>query len=379
MATRKKDAARRSWGKIRKLPSGNIQASYVHDDGRRYCAPRTFTAEMDAQWWLADERRLIERGEWTPPASRVAAKARAGVTLREYAEGWLAQRDLTPKTRAMYTELFRVRIFPSLGDERLTAVTPAMVRTWWVGLGKATPTRNRHAYQLLRSVFNTARGDGLVSENPCQITTAGRSPKPREVQALTPAELVKVAESVPETYRAAVPLAAWCGLRFGELIELRRKDIRVHDGRTVLRIRRAATTVGTKIVVGAPKTDAGIRDVTVPPHVADLLRAHMKRYTKTGPESFVFTTTRGQRLSKTAFTKTVKAGFAEVGKPDLRVHDLRHTGATLAAQAGATIKDLMLRIGHTTPAMAMRYQHSSAERDAAIADKLSALAGFAQV
>ncbi|MEB3023910.1 tyrosine-type recombinase/integrase, partial [[Mycobacterium] crassicus] len=225
-----------------------------------------------------------------------------------------------------------------------------------------------------KAVFNTARGDGLVTENPCQIATAGRSPKPREVQALTPAELVKVAESVPEAYRAAVPLTAWCGLRFGELIELRRKDVHTYGGHTVLKIRRAATTVGNKIVVGAPKTDAGIRDVTVPPHVADALRAHMKRYTKSGPESFLFTTTRGQRLSKTAFTKTLKVGYAGVGKPGMRVHDLRHTGATLAAQAGATIKDLMLRIGHTTPAMAMRYQHSSAARDAAIADKLSELA-----
>jgi integrase len=80
------------------------------------------------------------------------------------------------------------------------------------------------------------------------------------VKPLTPAELVKVAESVPETYRVAVLVAAWCGLRFGELIELRRKDI----SGDVIKIRRAATTVGNKLVVGAPKTDAGNRDVTVP-------------------------------------------------------------------------------------------------------------------
>ena len=88
-----------------------------------------------------------------------------------------------------------------------------------------------------------------------------------------------------------------------------------------------------------------------------------------------YNTTRGLRLSKTAFTKTVKAGFASVGKPDMRVHDLRHVGATLAAQAGATTKELMSRIGHTTPAMAMRYQIAAQERDAVIADRLSELAG----
>ncbi|MEB3048991.1 site-specific integrase [Mycolicibacter sp. MYC123] len=379
MARKRTTGQRRTWGRLQTQRSGRIQASYVYDDGRRYYAPHTFSAKMDAEGWLADERKLIERGDWTPPASRAAVKSRVGLTLRQYAEQWLAQRDLTPKTRAMYGELLGGRIYPSLGDERLTSVTAATVRTWWLDMDKSTPTRNRHAYQLLRAVFNTARGDGLVTDNPCQIATAVKASRPREVRVLTPAELVKVAESVPEKYRVAVPLAAWCGLRFGELIELRRKDIQTHDKRAVIRIRRAATVVDGKIVVGQPKTDAGIRDVTVPPHVADLLRAHMKRHTKSGPESFVFTTTRGLRLSKTAFTKSLKAGYAKVGKPGMRVHDLRHTGATLAAQAGATTKELMLRIGHTTPAMALRYQHVAEGRDAAIADKLSALAGFAQV
>lgn len=294
--------------------------------------------------------------------------------LRNGAEKWLSQRDLTPKTRALYGDLLKSRILPTLGDKMVRAVTPETVRAWWIELGKTTPTRNTHAYQLLRAIFNTAREDKLITENPCQIKTAGRPPKPREVQALTPAELDKVAEALPETYRAAVPLAAWCGLRFGELIELRRKDVHVIGNRTTLRIRRAATVVDGKIVVGTPKTDAGIRDVAVPPHVAEILRAHMTTYTGKGPESFVFTTTRGRRLSQIAFTKTVKKGFASVGKPDMRVHDLRHVGATLAAQAGATTKELMRRIGHTTPAMAMRYQIAAAERDAAIAEKLSELA-----
>ncbi|HYB39107.1 MAG TPA: site-specific integrase [Mycobacterium sp.] len=81
-----------------------------------------------------------------------------------------------------------------------------------------------------------------------------------------------------------------------------------------------------------------------------------------------------QRLSKTAFTKSVKNGFAAVGKPDMRVHDLRHVGATLAAQAGATTKELMSRLGHTTPGMAMRYQIAAQERDAKIAEAMSKLA-----
>jgi integrase len=357
------------------MRNGRVQASYITDDGHRYYATHTYDTRMDAEGWLSNERKLINLGEWTPPESRAAAKTVRSITLREYAEKWLAERDLAPKTRALYRELLDSRILgPTLGDEMLRAVTPAMVRAWWVDLGKKTPTRNTHAYQLLKAIFNTAREEKAVTENPCQIKTAGRPPKPRDVQALTPTELEKVAESVPETYRVAVPVAAWCGLRFGELIELRRKDVDASGDRMVLKIRRAATRIGNRVVVGPPKTDAGIRAVTVPPHVAELLREHMKTYTGRGPESFVFTTTRGQRLSATAFTKSVKAGYAAAGKPGMRVHDLRHVGATLAAQAGATTKELMSRLGHTTPAMSMRYQIAAADRDAAIAVALSKLA-----
>jgi integrase len=98
----------------------------------------------------------------------------------------------------------------------------------------------------------------LITENPCQIKTAGKPPKPRDAQPLTPAELVKVADAAPETYRAAVPLAAWCGLRFEELIELRRKDIHTHGDQMMLRIRRAATVM--RYQIAAAERDAVIAE-----------------------------------------------------------------------------------------------------------------------
>lgn len=176
-----------------------------------------------------------------------------------------------PKTRSLYTRLLNTRILPDVGNEMLRAVTSAKVRAWWVGLGKETPTSNTHAYQLLKAMYNTAVEDKAATENPRQIKSAGKPPKPRDVKPLTPAELEKVAER----YRVAVPVAAWCGLRFGELIELRRKDIHNEGDRMTLRIRRAATIVDNGLVVGGPKTDTAIRDVTVPPHVAEILRAHI--------------------------------------------------------------------------------------------------------
>jgi integrase len=383
---------RRTFGTLRTMRSERVQASYVYDDGKRYYATHTYDNRTDAEGWLANERKLIELGEWSPPESRAELKTLKGVTVREYAENWLdpeyrlhrmPDRPLMPKTHSLYTRLLKSRILPGLGDEILRSVTPAKVRAWWVSLGKEnkTPTSNTQAYQLLKAIYATAVEDKAATENPCQIKSAGKPPKARDVKPLTPAELEKVAEKVPEQYRVAVPVAAWCGLRFGELIELRRKDVHSEGDRITLRVRRGATTVHNpeatvhnQLVVGPPKTDAGIRDVTVPPHVAEMLREHMTKHTGSGPEAFVFTTTRGRRLSQTAFTKSVKNGFAAVGKPDMRVHDLRHVGATLAAQAGATTKELMSRLGHTTPGMAMRYQIAAQERDVKIAEAMSKLA-----
>ncbi len=368
-------ATRRSFGTVRKKRAKPLryQASYIGPDARRHYAPHWFSAKLDAEGWLAAERRLIELDAWSPPDERAEAKAAPPITLRNYSDRWLAERDVTPKTRALYRDLLDSRILPLLGDEHLTDITPALIRTWWAGLGDKTPTRSAHAYQLLRTVLNTAVDDHLISENPAKIKGAGQTPKRRQLDILTPAELDQVTAAMPEQYRAAVPVAAWAGLRFGELIELRRKDVAVDAaGGTVLKIRRAAVRVEKKIVVGEPKSEAGIRDVYLPPHVAELLAAHMKAHTGRGPESLVFRTTRGKRLSQSAFTKSFKAALPK-GKETMRVHDLRHTGAVLAAQAGATVRELMGRLGHTTPAVAMNYQHVAAGRDAEIAARMSRL------
>lgn len=367
---------RRSFGYIRALPSGRIQASYVGPDLVRYTAPHTFDTKIDAEGFLAAERRLIDRDDWIPPQRRIEQRAAATMTFMTFAETWIAERDLAPKTRVLYRRLLDSRILPALGNEILADITPALIRTWWSALGKdGTPTSAAHAYATAKTILGTAVDDGLIATNPCQVKGAGRPPKRRELDLLTLPELATVTAAMPERYRTAVPVTAWCGLRFGEMIELRRKDVVNGVDGMVLRVRRSATIVGNDLVVGTPKTDAGIRDIHVPPHVAAMLSTHMRRFTGPGPDAFAFTTTRGKRLSASAFTKTFKLALATIGKEHVRVHDLRHVGAVLAAQSGATTKELMQRLGHTTPEMSMRYQHVAAGRDAEIARRLSALAG----
>ncbi|QBP28695.1 integrase [Mycobacterium phage DBQu4n] len=370
-------ARRRGWGSLRTQRSGRVQASYVSPiDGQRYFGPRNYDNRMDAEAWLASEKRLIDNEEWTPPAEREKKAAASAITVEEYTKKWIAERDLAGGTKDLYSTHARKRIYPVLGDTPVAEMTPALVRAWWAGMGKQYPTARRHAYNVLRAVMNTAVEDKLVSENPCRIEQ--KAPAERDVEALTPEELDVVAGEVFEHYRVAVYILAWTSLRFGELIEIRRKDI-VDDGETMkLRVRRGAARVGEKIVVGNTKTVRSKRPVTVPPHVAAMIREHMVDRTKMnkGPEALLVTTTRGQRLSKSAFTRSLKKGYAKIGRPDLRIHDLRAVGATLAAQAGATTKELMVRLGHTTPRMAMKYQMASAARDEEIARRMSELAGI---
>lgn len=365
--------SRRGWGSLRTQRSGRIQASYVCPlDGQRYFAPHTFDAKVDAEGWLADEKRLIDQDCWTPPAERLRKDAASALTLRDYAEKWIAERDLADGTRSLYRTRLRVNIYPMFEDVPVADITPALVRGWWAAQGKQYPVARRQAYALMRSIFNTAIDDKLVAENPCRIEQ--KAPEERDVEAITPEELAVVAGEVFEHYRIAVYILAWCSIRFGELIELRRKDV-LDDGKVMkFQVRRGAASVDGKIVVGNTKTVRSRRPVTVPPHVATMVREHMKARMSKGPEALLVTTTRGKRLSKSAFTRSLKKGYVKINRSDLRVHDLRAVGATYAAHAGATTKELMTRLGHTTPRMAMKYQMASEARDEALAKAMSALA-----
>lgn len=362
---------RRQWGSIRKQRSGRYQASYLGPDMNRYYAPENFTAKMDAEAWLVSERRVIELGQWIKPEDRIDPESRF-VQFRPYAEKWLVERDLKPKTLYHYRDLLETRVYTAFGERRITAIATPMVRTWLAAQDGA-PTRKKQAYGLLKAILTTAVTDGLIDSNPCTLVV--KAPKRREIELLTTSQLWAVYDEMNGHYRAAVLVLSLCGLRFGECIELRRKDIRDDGSVMTLMIRRAAVKVGPEMVVGTPKSDEGIRNVVVPGPVAEVLREHMGSVGR-GAEQLVFTTTRGERLSQTAFTKNFKSAVEKVtGRTDVRVHDLRHLGGTLAAQAGATTKELMDRLGHATPVMALRYQHTAAGRDAAIADRLGEIAG----
>ncbi len=365
----RKRKQREPFGRIRKLPSGRYQAGYVGPDLALHRPVATFETLLDARAWLTDERRRIDGVEWTAPAARSRTKP---ATLAAYVEPWLAERQLKPRTRDLYRRLLDQKILPSLGDLPLRSITALTVREWYADLDPERPTRRAHAYALLRTILGSAVSDELIPTNPCHIRGAGSSKRIHRIKPASIAELEALLAALPERYRVMILLASWCALRWGELIELRRKDLDLKAGK--VKVRRAASVVDGRTIVGSPKSDAGVRDVAIPPHLLQAIQDHVAEYAGSGRDGLVFPAARtGEQIAHGTFFKIWDSARKAAGRPDLRFHDLRHTGAVLAAQTGATLAELMSRLGHSTPAMAIRYQHVAEDRDAEIARRLSAM------
>lgn len=379
---------RESFGALRVLPSGRTQASYVGLDGNRYTAPHTFDNKTDARGWLSIQQAKLHTGTWqaTDAGRADAGKRSLAETLESYATGWLATRmnrhgeHLRPRTRVEYERLLRTSLAP-LAGERLNALTPAVIRTWYADQSKdGHATQAARAYGFLKSVLNTAVDDGKITTNPCIIRGAQNATTGRKVEPPTPEQLQKILDTITPRYRAAVIIAAWAGCRFGEMTELRRKDINIvrtvaGAESVILNISRAVTqTTGQGFIVGKTKSEAGVRSIVLPPHVNQIVIDHLKNNVDHSPESLLFPASDGvSHLAQSTFAKHWYPARKAAKRTDMPWHALRHHGATRAALAGATLKELQERLGHSTVAAAMRYQHT-AGRDAELAQRMSDLA-----
>ncbi len=359
----------RGWGHIRRLPSGRFQASYIHELVR-HNAPMTFSTKPRAEGWLADERKLIELDTWTPPARRAAARTARAITLADYAAQWVKDRPVKHRTRLMYEGLLKHHITESLGVLPITHVTADRVRSWYSGLGSEHTRRNSHAYGLLHAVMGTAVKDGLLQTNPCQIERVMNPVRKREPVILTVPEVAALADGVPERLKATVLVGAWCGLRWGELIELRRRDIDVDA--EVLYVGRGATHRG-ECRIDTPKSGKP-RAVVIPPHIRTDLKHHLDVFADKGPNGLVFPPQRGGcHLNDKVFRDAIAKPLDDIGRSDLRIHDLRHFAGTMTARVG-NLAESMQRLGHSTVRASLLYQQVVSGRDAEVAAALSELA-----
>ena len=332
-------------------------------DGRE--RSRSFRTLRDAERYEREQRRARDRGDWIDPRH-------ATITFEEYATRWLRQRtDLRPRTVELYESLLRLHVLPTFGTLPVGRITPSSVRSWHAGLAAEYVVTGAKAYRLLKGILGTAVIDELIARSPCTVKGAAQERSP-ERPMLNIAEVDALAAAMPESWRIAVELAAWCHLRLGEVLGLERRDVNVLHA--TVRVERTAYDVGGRLELGPPKTAAGLRTVSVPPHVLPGLEDHLQLFVGPDPYSPLLTGKKGGRLGRHPLNAAWSAARSALGRPEVHFHDLRGAGLTWAATQGATTRELMARAGHASPAAALRYQHATADRDAAIAAALSGLA-----
>jgi len=334
-------------------------------DGRAY--KRTFPTKKAAADFEAAERLRQASGEQIDPDA-------GRITVGEYAVAWVRDRvDLRPRTIDTYQWLLRKHVMPTLGSRMIGQLRPTEIRAWRAqllasGLGSNTVAKS---YRVLRTILSSAVDEGRIEKNPCNIRGAGVERSPERPVA-TVEQVYALAAAVPERNRALVLLAAFSGLRLGELLALRRERINLDDGWVVV-TESQHELADRRIITGPPKTAAGRRTVSLPPHLLPVLGEHLDRWVERSPDALVFTGDKGGWLRRSQWNSRWREARAAVGLPHLAFHDLRHTGNTLAASTGASTKELMSRLGHASAQAALRYQHATAARDKAIAVALSEL------
>ncbi|MFD0595440.1 hypothetical protein ACFQZ4_26450 [Catellatospora coxensis] len=183
-------AKRRQFGKVRQLPSGRFQASFIDPSGQRQNAPDTFTRKADASRWLALVEADLSRGTWLDD--------RAGsITLGEYARAVLRDSQrIGPRWRETCERNMRLHLVPLL-DMPLRAVSAMRVREWHAAAlrGKGGKTSISQTYRFLRMVMNTAVRENVIARNPCQIPGAGVV-KAAERPVATPAQILALVDAI---------------------------------------------------------------------------------------------------------------------------------------------------------------------------------------
>jgi integrase len=352
----------RAFGTIRKLPSGRFQARYWHL-GKQVSSGSSFAAKADARAWLASVETDLSRGTYFDPSA-------GSIRFAQYAEDWLEDRALRPRTRETYDSQLR-HIVASFGNHELRAITPTDVRAWHGRMTRSdlSPNTVAKVYRMFRTILSTAVDDGQLRVNPVNIKGAALEDAV-ERPLLSWDDVGRLANSIEPRYSALVWTAAISGLRFGELTGLDRSRIDLTT--RSLRVDRALGFVkGAGPTLGEPKSNAAHRTVALPEQACELLEAHMERYTSPGKSALVFTSIKGSPLLNRYFAPAWERAKRNAGvDATVRFHDLRHLAGTAAASAGASLREVMARMGHASSDASLRYLKAAESRDREIAQAM---------
>lgn len=361
----------------------------------RISAPHTFPTKREAEIWLAAQWSAIAAGTWEHPAAVAAREAEAarqqslkGLTVAEWADAWLTDLERTAAAGTLRKRRSDLRrhVLPYLGDQELTALTPASLAQWWANLD-ATPGARKNAYETMRALLNAAAADDrtLLTANPLSIKGGAREARRVQKYLYSPAEVAALADAMPEPYRALVILLSDAGLRINEALALTRASLlEREDGGMSVRVERSLHRVGRHLEPGPTKTAAGVRTVALMAATATTMRAHLRHHVDEGASAILFLAPSGSGYARdTALTRILVAAQARAGIeiPDGQTggwHALRHYSATRYGQAGATTRALMTRYGWSDPDMAARYQRADEAYELEMIARMEARAASVQ-
>ncbi|MGN7227386.1 tyrosine-type recombinase/integrase [Dietzia maris] len=324
------------------------RARYVDDDGRE--TTKRFARKRDAESWLDQTTADLVTGTYVQPAKKK-------VLVQDLAEGWYGTKsELKPKTLEGYRGLLDTLVLPKWGGTPVGDVTHEGVQAWISEMRSSgvrdtekglSPSRTIQAYQALRGVLDYAVKRRHIAVNPALGVELPRKVAV-ERRYLTHRQVEDLAAKMGE-WRLLTLVLAYTGLRWGEAVALRARRVDLDRGR--IEVSESVTRVGRELVVGPPKSHAH-RSVPVPAFLVEELRPLIEELDE---DELVFESPIGGYL--TSWTYRSKFDGARPYK-EMTPHDLRHTAASLAIQAGANIKAVQRMLGHASATLTLdRYGH----------------------
>lgn len=341
----------------------------------------------DTRKEVADWRtkRLAERQEGT-------LVERTKLTVGCFLADWLdstARHEIKPRTLADYQDLLKRYIVPEVGDTELQKLTPPMIQAMYHRRLEAglSPSTIRLVHAVLRKGLQQALEWQLINRNPADAVKKPRVER-KQVSALTPEQAMKFLRAAREDRLYALyVLAVTTGMRIGELLGLRWSDIDM--GARTLTVSQTVGVMDNKLFFGTPKTKASRRTIDVPAVAMAALKKwkadqNQERLKVGDAEAWeypdlVFTTTIGTPISPNNIrNRSFKPLLAAAGCPRIRLHDLRHTAATLLLSQGVQARVVQDVLGHSDIRMTLgTYAHVLREQQREAAQKMDRLLGEA--